>query len=210
MSAELALGDLIEVRFFCQAEQQVSVNVRHFLVSTIVGAGSDIDEAAANFSLLMQSEYQTVLGATALYRGCGLRRLTPSPTLEVFSAAGSIGGTGGGDIMPGQVSGLIKLVSDTPGPSGRGRIYVPFPSEALNDVTGKPTALYLGFLQTFANPLSGPQAVDDGVGNGLIVAGQIINRKTLVAKVITADIIRDTWATQRRRRIGVAGDVPPI
>lgn len=210
MAAELIVGDLIEVRFFCQAAQQVSVNVRHWAVAGVNGTGSDIEEAASNFGAFFSSEYQNVLGATATYRGVGLRRLTPGPTLEVFSANGSAPGTGAGDILPGQVSGLIKLVSDSPGPSGRGRVYVPFPSEAFNDVTGKPTAAYVGFLNTFAFQLVGSEVVDDGAGNGLVIFGQVINRKTLVAKVLTASINRDTWATQRRRRIGVEGDTPPI
>ncbi len=210
MAAELIVDDLIEVRFFCKAGEQVAVNVRHFKVTAVNGTGSDINEAAANFSLLMQSEYQTVLGATAEYRGVGLRRLTPGATLEVFDPTGFVAGTGAGDILPGQVSGLIKLVSDSPGPSGRGRIYVPFPSEGLNDVTGMPTAAYVGFLSTFVGPLVGSQIVDDGAGNGLVVTGMVINRTTLVAKVLTSSILRTTWATQRRRRLGVAGDTSPV
>lgn len=210
MAAEILDGDLLEVRFINGLEQQVAVNVRHWKVTAITPPGIDLQEFADAMSTRFAPHYKALMPITALYRGCGVRRLSPAPTLESLSAALAGPGLQAGDPLPGQIAGLIKLVTDTPGPKGRGRCYVPFPSEASNAVTGQPDSAYVSLLDTLGFEFWGGMTILAPVSGAATIFGHLVKKPILTSIQLTGHINRDTWATQRRRRIGVSGDTPPI
>lgn len=210
MALDLAVGDLLEVRFFCQAEDQVSVNVRHWDVLSTLGTSQTVQEAATAFDASSDTIYKGVMPGGATYRGVGVRRLTPDPTLEFFDNTNTGPGTAAGDTLPGQTSGLVKLLTESPGRSGRGRIYAPFPGEGDNGPDGKPTAGYMINLTLFGDHMVTSQNVSDGGGNEALLGPKLVSKPSLSKKILTASLARDTWASQRRRRIGVAGDTAPV
>ncbi len=210
MAAEIVVGDLLEVRFINGLEQQVAINVRHWLCEGVTAPGLDMQEFADVMSARFAPLYKALMPVPTLFRGCGARRLTPGPTLESLSNSGAGPGLQAGDPLPGQVAGLIKLITDTPGPRGRGRCYVPFASESDNTVLGVPSGAYQTNLSNLGFDFWGGMTVINGGGGALTIRGQLVKKPIMTSIVLTGHIVRDSWATQRRRRIGVGGDTPPI
>ena len=210
MAEEIMIGDLIEVRFICALEDQASYNVRQWTAGVIVGLGLDMEEAAASVASAFATPYKTILCAAATFRGVGLRRLSPAPTLESFDNTGAGAGLVAGDPLPGQICGITKLVTVSPGRAGRGRSYFPFPAEAVNDVNGRPTLAHQVNMLAIANDFHSSIILDDGFGNSVNFSGVLTAKPGLTTKPLVGAIVRDTWATQRRRRIGVSGDTLPI
>lgn len=209
MPTPLSDGDILEARFVCATQNQVGINVRHYVVTNSTGLGASIEQAVAKLDLAFNADYQAVLSAEARYRGVGLRRLLPVATAEFVSTALAGDGMVAGDLMPKQVSGVITLKSSLPGRNFRGRVYVPFPSETDNDLDSTPTATYMANLQALATRFT--LAVVAGVGADLCDLTPVIrSRKLGLNALIVSARENDRWGTQRRRGDYGAMNFPPF
>lgn len=206
----VAPGDVLEIRVFSQLFTQAGINVRHLRVVSTLGTSRTLADIADHMSNVSDIVYKPLLVSTATYKGVGLRRVTPSPTLEFFSIVDQGPGTAAGDALPGQTAGLLKLGTDFPGPSGRGRAYAPFPAESDNDANGQPTLGYITKMGLYQALWTTDTNVTDGGGNEALLRNVLVRRPAFTWRDITSSLIRDTWATQRRRRLGVGGDVLPL
>lgn len=206
MAIPSAVGDLLEVKFFCYTTDQIGVNVRHYLVSAITGDGG-LSDAIVSWDSVMAPLYKAMLSATARYRGMSIQRILPVPSATVTSVANDGAGLSGGNVLPHQTSGFISLGTPFSGRKEHARMYIPFPSQGVNDADGTPLALYVTGMEAI-----GDQILDDGPYvnglNGVTVIPVVFSRATGEIRQLTRRSCPKKWATQRRR--GEFGQLNPI
>lgn len=208
MSVTLAIGDAITVRIICTAEGQVAYNVRHGIITALGGAGLPDSTLAADLATTLGPEYKDLIGTLARFEGVSvqIRRLDALFAAQ-FSNNESGEGTLAGDMLPTQVCGLIRFRSNFAGRQGRGRLYVPFPTESVNDADGDPTAPYLAAMVDLADNLIGSFVSAEGENSATL--NWRVSSSTLGSqRPITAYDLRTKWATQRRRSEIRGGDRP--
>jgi len=204
------LGDIYQIRFWSSAGAQAAVNVRHYRVGTVNGGGATDGQVASRFSTVFAAAFKACFSAQATFRGVQAQRVWPRPPLQAafdISAAG-VGGVAG-DMVPAQVSGIIKLLTQYAGRKYRGRMYVPWVGESDNAAGGVPTSGYLTRLVTLADLMFAPVLV---TGEGDFNMLPIIPVKELIDpgppkkyqlqggyNVVLDSLARDIFATQRRR-----------
>lgn len=195
----LAVGDILEARTIMSLDEQLGINVRHWRVKSIDMGAPVLSRVAVELSGQSSAEYKVALTSKAQYHGVGVRRLTPTPTLEAVSDAAAGPGVGGPTPQAKQVTGIITLRSDTPGRRARGRMYIPFPATDANEANGNPTAAYLANLDDLGNDHVGDVIIDDLAGNVATITSIVWSKKFSQFYPITGKTVRDKWATQRRR-----------
>jgi len=205
----VSTGDILEVRFVCQHTEQVSYNVRHFRVAQVSGQSVSLAEIVNDLATQYEPDYKNLICAEAQYLGMDIRRVWPTKTVLYNSTVGAGPGTIAGEILPTQVAGLITLRSETPGPGGRGRMYIPFPSEADNDENGRPEGNYLQRLAFFA-ALMVEQQFPAGPDGSATLDPVVWSRTTQTHKMIVDSVRRTKWATQRRRGGFGKPNTPPF
>lgn len=150
-SIPVAVGDVLESVTVTTHTEQAGLNVRHWRIDNIVGGTTDIQKIADAMATAWAAPYKALMSASALFRGVRLRRLSPGPpTVTLVSSLNAGPGDIAGDPLPRQVSGIITLQTTQGGPSGRGRMYIPFPSESANDPDSTPSAIYVIGLEALA------------------------------------------------------------
>lgn len=114
-------------------------------------------------------------------------------------------GTGIGDPLPTQSCGLVSYQYNLSGKQGRGRNYLPFPTEDDNAADGLPTAGYMTDADTFASAWNPVSLVVTGSGVGpptATITGCLYNPYGAIPvkiPTVVSRTIRKKWATQRRR-----------
>jgi len=201
MAWTIANNDYLEVTIFCVQGEQVGVNVVHFQVGSIVGTFT-AEELADEYSNYVAAAYKAWLSDTANFQGVKLRLvgeegIMPAP---VYSAGGGGVGTGGA-LMPRQVAGLIRKRREAQGPSGRGRVYAPFPGLEDHDL-GALSAdgqTRLGAIRAvlFGNPA--PIALTPGASGACNFTPVMYTRASNTFSLVIRSEISSQFATQKRR-----------
>lgn len=206
------IGDILEARFVCeyQTGRQASYNIRHYRVSAKVGNGATMQELATLLSGSFHQTFKAVMSSSARFVGVGVRRIQPLPVTVESSDAANVGAGGvTGEILPTQVCGIITLRTQYAGPRYRGRVYVPFPSEASNDTTGEPIAAYNAAMVNLANVFA-MTLTGGGAGNTNTIKPVIWSRKFGEPEDVVRADQRSKWATQRSRGMSGRKNVPPF
>lgn len=205
----MPVNDIIETRAVCQLGEQVGINVRHWIRSSVTGADVSLDAIAEALHTRMGPLYQAVLHQTALFLGIGARKIDPLPiSTEDVSDQGSLTGLVLGEAIPRQVSGLITVRTAFGGSGFRGRIYIPFPGEADNDVDAEPTSSYVSRLQSLAAGWFTTLIVTEGA-NSNTFNSRLWRRAARQAVIVDSMTARLVWATQRRRGSFGRPNTPP-
>jgi len=206
---DLALNDIVEMKIYCKSEAQISQNVLHYKVISKTGAVQTSLAAATVFSGNVQARMKACLCEEALYLGVTCQVIAPTRRpASLFNGDEGLGAFAGEQI-PRQVSGLIKKLTNSAGKHGRGRVYVPFPSEAANLIDGTPDVAYVSFLAALATELSADVVV--GAGGDITTLRPILwDRENSVDLPIVEWVPRSVWATQRRRGDTRHGDLSPF
>lgn len=213
MAQQLLLNDIVEVKFFCSAGGiQNGINVLHYKVSGVPVPGVTDSDAAAALSTQAAPLYKAYLPTGTRYEGVRLQIVRPG----LFPAAVSVAGAGVGliaqDRLPSQVAFLLSLRTGVAGRSGRGRVYLPFWPETYNSSTGRPEAVAVTAATNWSNAMIANLTVT--VGAFSCVLSPVIMSKVgaLATPIVTTVLIRQEWATQRRRsqinRPDVLGPTP--
>ena len=206
----MVLGEVYQARFVAQFGNQVSINVRHYVVTNVTGAGRTAQQMAAYLDGVFAPLYKLCISAIAIWRGTGLKRLQPTPEIEYSSTANAGVGALAGDPLPPQTAGLVGLQTTVPGPSGHGRVYMPFPTESVNDANGLCTAAYQILILAVGNQLAQTQTQTVGA-DSVTVWPIILHRDTGFNDklILGGTYVRNRWATQRRRSgFGAANQLP--
>jgi len=210
--AIMLIADILEYRVVSSQGDQMALNVRHLVVDVISGLPTT-QQAVDALEAVISTPYKPLLSAQSTFRGVDLRVVFPIPTVaDIATFNQGIGGVVGED-LPKQAGGVISLRSATPGRTGRGRMYIPFPGEADNENPGRPIATYVTRLATLGTSVSAPLVVDDMLGNSATLSAVILNGPPAAPgnfKRVTNTIARTFWGTQRRRGDFGAKNIPPF
>lgn len=191
-------GDIIQVKFVTRLDDQTAYNVRHWQVVNKAGTGATIAQFMDAINTVFRTDYLAVLNANAEYRGVTCQRVYPLPAdNEVFQSDPDIGAVAG-DPLPRQTCGLISLRTGIAGKRNRGRVYIPFPSEADSNATPAPSATYITRLGTLGGLFT--TAVAWGTAPNTNQAVPVIyHRDNHTVVPLQSFLVRSAWATQRRR-----------
>lgn len=195
----VAVGDIIEVKLACYCRDQLALNIVHARMKTVVVAPT-YPKLAEGFEALFGADMKTLINNEAEFLGVAIRSVFIAPLgPEYISSLLAGAGTGTGDVLPLQVTGMITKRTLAPGRKYRGRFYAPFPSESDSAVTGKPSAGYLTKLDNISFTLKSIAAPTAwGAGN---TAEFVVFRRTnpTDSKIISGATNQNKFATQRRR-----------
>lgn len=198
MPTPLAVGDVLELAYVCQATPQFSVNVRHYKVASIGLLVATMEDAASFLSGVFGPLFAASLSANASFWGLKIVRIKPTRSQPFIFTDDRGVGTIAGDLLPRQTAAVIKLRTGAGGRSGRGRMFVPFPSEASNDADGTPLNGYRATVANLANALVATQDVAVG-GRTASLEPVVFSRKANTSTLILDALVRTSWGTQRRR-----------
>lgn len=207
----MALGDILQVRLVCTQDEQVAINIRHYQISQI----TDLEPTRAQVATVLDNVYDTIykdlINNRAMYRGVGVQRIWPGdPSIESTSAVFPGPGLGGPESLPSQVAGLIRFTGSVGGRRGRGRTYVPFPSETDNQQDSAPTTSYLARLNLLGETFATVRTI--GIpGGSLQLSPVIVGRGPPITwNFLLGWSPSPYWATQRRRTRGRSTDTLPF
>ncbi len=151
------IGDILQIRVNCHAGQQLSQNVLHYRVRSVGGGGLTLLQIATTFRDRVSVTYRVWMPIAATFQGVTVQNLTPPRTDPVVGFSNAAG-TSAGDLLPKQVSGLIRLVTGLGGRANRGRVYPGLMSSSYADASGELNGGGLASLQNIADAL-GPAFV---------------------------------------------------
>lgn len=131
------VGDFLQVRVDCQANDQLSQNVLHYAVTATGGGGLSLQFIANVFGATLAAAYRNWLPGAASFSQITVQNLSPPQTNPATSAA--VGGAGLvlGNLQPRQASGLLRFHTDLGGRANRGRAYIGFIAGSSVDVNGE-------------------------------------------------------------------------
>lgn len=193
-----ALLSIIETVMVSRTTDQLGLNIRHHQVTQIVGQGFTLGQWVTLMAGVIAPLYKNVIAPQATYVGTLARLVGIGPvSASAWDTAGTGIGLGTGDMMPKQTAGLIAYTTAFAGRGSRGRTYVPFPTEGMNDPTGVPAATYRTAVDSIAQMWMGIRTIggpDGGTGTPVL-----FHKRTGGATLLLAYQVSSRWATQRRR-----------
>jgi hypothetical protein len=205
------VGEVYEYRIYCTAGTQTSINVRHLKLISFTGTPPVESSFPASLVTLYQTAYVALMQAGSNFAGISVTKVDPAPLGVTFVSLGGTAGGVAGDPLPTQCSGLITLRALTGGRHGRGRVYIPFPSEASSTTSPQPTPVagYMTSLTTlsalFVNTI-----LFGAVGNQWTAFPGVYERATRIFHTMATATGIPKWATQRRRGSFGRPNSPPF
>lgn len=200
--SSFAVGDTMELKFFCRQAEQIGMNIFHLVVNAVTG-GTQTDQEIANaLSLGFSVLYKQFMAADASYFGMQMARHVGTAYVPLTdSRSGSGAGTAGGMSLPRQAAGLCKLTTGGPGRKNRGRFYMPFPSSTYDSSGGLVSAPGVALIQQMGDSIRGPflQTVPPTPLQDITLQAIIYHRTLDTFTRVTGAVARAVFATQRRR-----------
>lgn len=199
----IAVGDKYQVKIFCKFAPQLSVNIRHYIITAVSNPGTE-QKLCDAVSLALGSAIKPLLAGLASFFGVETQKLVGAAFVTQATSNSGIGsGSVTSDGLPGQVSGLISLRTGLPGRANRGRLFIPFPAEADNNATlafPAPDLSYITRLATLGLLLvTLTVTTTDSPASVVTLAGQIYHRGSNSFTPATTAVGQPNWATQKRR-----------
>ena len=186
------------VRIYSKFGNQVAINNLHYRCVTTVGESLTDVEAAASIDAEINTLWANALGNGASYAGCSVTVFEPGLGLESFATDNPQAGAGAGDMLPGNVSGLISFGTGLGGRKNRGRLYFPFPSEGQNASDGTTTGAYRTAVSDALANLTPTLVLTEGFRSA--TCKHILwHRSDSTYTDVTTKKIRAGWAQMRRR-----------
>ncbi len=203
MPIQILPGDIIVARAWCVAGGQAAVNTYGYECITSAGAGAQDTDFLAALVGTFSAFYKGLLPANCSYRGLQayfLKRtgIMPPPVNDTTGAGAGVTGT---TCIPRGMAGVMKYATNTRGPGGRGRVFLPFVSIDYQDVTALPTNAYDVFVNSFASFLLAPLIAGSG-GNTVTLVWSLIHRKApdpITGHQLTTAESADKWGQMHKR-----------
>lgn len=210
MATNLADDDLIEMRVACVLNDQLGINVYHFVCGNRTPVAGEVTtaDAAVHLSAVYDGLYASVMSNLASFYGVGVRRLTPTLTLEDGWAGNQTAGGQGSAPLPPQSCGVITFLTGLGGRSGRGRRYLPFPAVGSVGALGGVHATYVTDAQALADEYMAGATIT-GSGGTTIDISPVLKHLDLTFDPITSYIVRTKWGTQKSRGNYGRPNAPP-
>lgn len=192
----VTLGATYVVKLFSFCNNQLGLNVLHYRVDVMSGVAPSESSVAIAMEAAFQPVIVPLLSSQANFMGVNVQQILPLIGLPVRSTILAAQGTSGTPVLPKQICGLVTKRTDLGGRHNRGRIYIPFPSEADNFSQGTPEAAYITALGAFGIVMASARNV--GASTTFV---PIVFRKDAPAlsSRITGYTQSGRWANQHRR-----------
>lgn len=204
----MAVGDLYKfVMQYGSATGTVAQNVQFLLIQSVVGTEVTVAQMLAALETAFKPNVIAALSIQASLSEITLQKWDEANNVPLFDlqaraiTSANVGELTG-DALPYQCAGGITFRTGIPGRSTRGRIYFPFPSESETDTDGLPSGAYLALLVGVATTYLTPVAVTSG-GNTTTLRHVVYSPTLGGSNVSLNATVRETYHTQRRRRLGV-------
>jgi hypothetical protein len=191
-------GDHLRCNLFLYDEPQLGMCGFDVVVDNIHGTPNAGDVAYGIYNAVTTAiQVLTAIPTKFLGVKVSPRELTSvrQPGIATGTDVGSDGPTPG----PKQASGIIHIATDRAGPSGRGRMYVPFPSAEAPDIDGTPTIGYVNNLDTLAGAIFAGGPWDGPAGNGVDASQGVWHIEDDTFTLSFTGKGRKLFATQKRR-----------
>jgi len=143
MPSPITAGMKLKVTFACLMGTQYGLISVKYNVKSVGGLGMTDQKLIDGLSTDWGTLLKAAINDNASYYGAKLDHLAvlaPAPVSSFLSAGA---GTGGADALPSQTAGVVRKNTALAGRKGRGRLFLPFPSEQHSTVSGAPSAAYL-------------------------------------------------------------------
>lgn len=207
--AAVVQNNILQLTTVCNLNSQYGLNVSHWLVTSPGVPVIDDSVIASFFVQLLGPLYKACLANTASWVGVRVQVRSPVAFDAVADKTNAGPGTAGPEALPTQTAGLIRLRTGTAGKAFRGRKYIPFPAEAVNDTHGKPTLAHQINLAAIAIEYASVQNVMFG-GQQTDLEPVLWRQGRLTPAVIKSYSVQTEWATMRTRSQINRGDAAPI
>lgn len=195
---DVQVGDILEVSIYCTAANQVAINVLHYAVAAIGGAVMQYDDLPDRAYVHYEPSYRNWMSDAANFAGVGVRRLAPDAKTIEYTSIDIVPGEQEAVCLPLQVAGLITFRSDTPGPAGRGRAYIPFAPVTAVEEAGAMVDDAKTRLEAVATGI-GPSISWTAVASAWTLTLQQIIAPRIPSLYVGVSAPTGLWATQRRR-----------
>lgn len=209
MAHEVALDEVIEMRFMARFGAQAGIMIRHYQVKTLVGTTTNVQDVADAVDAAVALLIRALMSVATEYVATGAKRIIGAITDEFLTVVNAGVGDVAGDPCPPQVAGLISLRTGFAGRTNRGRAFMYFVPESAC-TAGKPTAGYVTDLQALGDALVAPvTATGSGPGDSAGLFPVVLHRGTLTVTDLDNAVARTSFATQRRRGFLAPSNVVP-
>lgn len=191
----MAVGDiyLLSIESAFGGTENVFINTLAYFQSSDSSISGP--EALTNaFEFTARPAYSQLISSGIGLRSYTVRNAATGLTLYEESIIGKTGAIAG-DPLPNQVAAVLTLVTNEPGRSKRGRIYVPPAGESSSQGSGPDTA-YLDAMQNFGNLALN---VAEELDTGAFRLG-VWSRKLSVLTFVAAANPQPVWGVIRKRR----------
>jgi len=197
----IVVDNIVELKVYCQQGEQVAVNTYHWKASAITGISRTDEQVAVDFAADVAPLYKAWMPSTALFRGIRVQIIHPLPE-PVYQANISTAGIGarGADGLAPQLCGLVTKRTVLAGRANRGRMYLPFFAEDQSSADGRPEAAAMVLMSAWANYASTIRTFTSGP-NSVTLRPVLWQRVDRTSIDVNAIVVRDAWATQRRRSL---------
>jgi len=188
----------VRVSLFSYYGGQIGINSFLTRVSGSVTGGVTLEEIADEIDSGFATTMVDLLNSQAQFLGvkAAVEGVTPQPLPGTIQDP--LSGTAGLDVVPSQSAGILTLKTDWAGPSGRGRLYIPFPAAASVQVNNLATPTYLTNMATLATLIVGPISVTGATGSATVTAG-LWHQPTASFREFTGYTPQPRFGTQMRR-----------
>lgn len=214
MAQAISVGDVLSNRVWTSCGEQAAVNSYNYTcVSLVGGAISDQDFCNA-FDLVVDGFYKNWMPTGATYRGTQTyfmkkSGLLPAPVKSIANAGGGVTGT---DPVPRSSAAIFKYASFSRGPSGRGRLYLPFISTQFMTALGLPNATLNTAIDNLGTTLLPGITVVSG-GNSCTLSWSLLHRQPAptppsTSLIVSAGSAGKMGVMHKRGDYGRANQVP--
>lgn len=194
-------GMILAIRIYTYDLDQVGINELDYRCSASAGTGANLGQISLNEEARWAPLYKAILPSSVQFYGLGVRILSPNgnKSLEYTSSilrGNGTAGTANGE--PKQAAPLITKKSDTPGPRGRGRIFLPFPPSGSSVGNGQVSGAYTASMVNIASAMLTVTTFGSG-GNTSSLTPVVYSRKNGLTFDITSAIPSPRFATIKKR-----------
>lgn len=197
MAAPLVIpGDRLFLALEGELFLQQTINTFHYEVTGITGTPT-IQDFIEGMIVIMQADFLACCSEEYNLRRWHARRIVASPTRTYTVEVGAEGGTVAADSLPPSVSTVLKRFTNLPGPTGRGRVFMPGVPTTFHD-NGILTALGLAAYQAFLPHMSLPVNIP-----ATMTLQPMLFRRPTTFRALEGAAVNTILRSQRRREIGV-------
>jgi len=201
------LDHIYEVVVYCGFQNQISNTVLHYRVQNPPSGLVTQENMANQLSQFMSPLFADMLAVDANYHGLTVQKIFPlTKDPKIASVTLAAPGEQDSDTLPSQAAGAILKLTTEVGSRYRGLIYVPFPTEAMNDVDGTPNAAGITLMETLAGGVL--QVINLTVDTIAVDLEPVVwSRLFSTGQTVAGWKVQSHWITHKSRGLNRRGDV---